>query len=117
MNNDLKAAAAAVNAATDRLLEVSNQGDTPIVPVKLFSLFDKLNAIPDGSKAFNYKPMAVVNTRKGIRGVFWKGEGRRSSGPTVGIRKLTNSGRLYKRNKFDGTRFVSIAALCDECDE
>lgn len=110
MNDQIRTAANEVATATDRLLAVTGQATIAPAPQ---TVMDKLHALPDG-KANGLIPMARVNTRNGVRGVFWKGNGKNNSGPTVGLRKITKAGRLYRRNKYDGTFFVSLVNLENE---
>ena len=84
----------------------------PVKPAKP-SLIARIHAIPNGSTA-NGKPLAVVNTRNGKRGVFWKGIGKTGE-PTVGVRKITKGGRVYNRRaRFNGTRWIAIDDLAAE---
>jgi hypothetical protein len=108
MNDQVKAAVENVTAAADALVAVTGTA-MPTVPV---SLCDKLRAIPDGTKAApGGRPLAVVQTRNGPRGVFWKGNGKGNAGPSIGVRKIKQNGGLYRRNKYDGTFFVTINKL------
>ena len=54
-------------------------------------------------------PLMKVNTIKGQRGVFWVGlhKGEMS----VGVCKITDGGRLYKPNKYDGSGFILATEL------
>ena len=83
-----------------------------VVGLNSTTVIAQLHAIPDGTKAVNGVPLLRVKTIKGVRGVFWKGEGRGHKLPSVGTKKITNGGKLYRgRGQFTGMFFNKISEL------
>lgn len=107
---DLQATANDLVAATGTTVaKVEN------VKPRFSPVIQKLADLPDKTKATRGgRPLAVIQTRNGPRGVFWKGEGKGDSGPTVGVRKIKLNGGLYSGGKFSGTFFISLADLQGE---
>lgn len=57
-------------------------------------------------------PLAVVNYNSKRLGVFWIGTGGKTEKPTVGLRKLVNSGRLHRgHRRFAPAYWVEISDL------
>ena len=77
------------------------------------SVIATVSALPDGSSAGRGGyPLALVLYFGKTFGVFWKGEGKNDAGPTVGIRKLVQSGRLHKgHRKFAPAKWLKISEL------
>lgn len=60
------------------------------------------------------RPVAVINTIKGKRGVFWVGYSTKHPGELrVGTCKVTGDGFCYKPNKFDGAFYNNASELAD----
>jgi hypothetical protein len=55
------------------------------------------------------RPAAVINTKKGRRGVFWVGY--KNGVLRIGTCKITDAGRCYKPNKYDGAWFDDAETL------
>lgn len=63
-------------------------------------------------------PLAVVNHDGKRRGVFWIGTGARTGVPTVGLRKLVNSGHLHRgHRRFAPAYWVPISELAAHGNE
>lgn len=86
--------------------------EAPIPPTQT-GFMAKMHALAGTSlnRRLGVRPVAVVNTERGKRGVFWVGY--KEGTLRVGYCKMTDTGRCHKPNRFDGSWFCDAANLAD----